>query len=205
MEKATSNILEECSKLFLHQGVKSVSVEEISRAANTSKKELYSLFENKEGIIKAWIRYDLLLIDEKNNYYRENEQNAVAEILAATQYTSDRFRNISPVLFFDLQKYYKSIYEYMVQIQQEICFQCILQNLERGIDEGLYRTEIDQNVVSRLWFSKILLVQDSTLFPLAEYSLQTLLYQFMELHVRSIATPKGIELFNSITNQSQKR
>lgn len=201
MEKINSNLLEACSELFLHQGIKSVSVDEISRKASVSKKELYCLYENKEGIIKAWINYDLSLIEEKNNYFVETKNDAIAEIFASTQYLVDRFRNISPILFFDLTKYYKSIYDYMTKTQMDICFRCVGGNLQRGINEGFYRSEIDINVVSRIWFSKTLLLQNSTLFPLAEYSFQTLLSQFMELHIRSISTQKGLELLIKQINQ----
>lgn len=197
--------MEACSEIFLQQGIKSVSIDEISRATNTSKKDLYELFENKEGIIKAWIDYDLLLIEKKNEEYKENKDNAVAEIFASTQYLVDRFRNISPVLFFDLTKYYKLIYDYMNKAQMEVCFRCIGDNLKRGVQEKYYRASIDTNVVSKVWFSKCQLLQNSTLFPLEEYSFQNLLSQFMELHIRSIATPKGLELFNTIINQSEKR
>ena len=74
-------------------------------------------------------------------------------------------------------------------------------NLRRGVDEGLYRPEIDRDVVAKVYLSKIQGILDQSggrpLIP----GLSKLLGEAMVYHLHGIATKKGIEYLKKRMNE----
>lgn len=197
MKQPDNIILERTSQLFVEQGVKSVSMGDIAKYCGCSKKELYALYASKEELVDQTFEHDL----EKNKFFIEHLadkcENAILEIFDMHNFFLERFANINPVVFFDLTKYYHQLFREKNEKRKKICTTFLERNLERGIKEGLYREDLDKEVVSRLWFSKIELMQGHELFPLEQFSFRYILLKFSELHVRSIATQKGTEILNN--------
>jgi hypothetical protein len=76
-----------------------------------------------------------------------------------------------------------------------------LSNLKRGIEQGLYRKNLDVNFISRIYFNSILSIKDQDLFPLNQFNSISLMHNFLEYHLRGICTPKGNEYLNKISNK----
>lgn len=74
-------------------------------------------------------------------------------------------------------------------------------NLRRGVDEGLYRPEVDRDVVAKVYLSKIQGILDQSggrpLIP----GLSKLLGEAMVYHLHGIATNKGIEYLKKRMNE----
>ena len=66
-------------------------------------------------------------------------------------------------------------------------------NLESGINQGMYRTDIHVDVIAKLVMSRVDALVDDELFPLTEYDFRQLLKENRVYHIRGIATEKGIE------------
>ena len=52
---------------------------------------------------------------------------------------------------------------------------CVINNLKRGIETGLFRKEIDLEFISRIYFNGMLGIKDKDLFPLKDYSMNLLM------------------------------
>ena len=66
-------------------------------------------------------------------------------------------------------------------------------SLKRGVETGLFRSEIDIDFVTRIFHNGIRGIQDLELFPVEKYKNEHLLIQFTEYHLRAICTQQGIE------------
>ena len=69
---------------------------------------------------------------------------------------------------------------------------CVTENLEKGIEMGIYRENIDVDFISRIYFIGITGIKDNDMFPIKNYVMKTLMNQYLEYHLRGICTPKGI-------------
>jgi hypothetical protein len=96
-------------------------------------------------------------------------------------------------LQYQLQKYYPKIYASLTQKQFDVMQVCVLNNLKKGIEDGLYREHIDLEFTSRIYFNGMVGIKDKDLFPLTNYSMNTLMNHYLEYHIRGIATEKGVE------------
>ena len=94
---------------------------------------------------------------------------------------------------YQLQKYYPKIYASLKQKQFHVMQDCVINNLKKGIETGLYRENIDLEFISRIYFNGMVGIKDKDLFPLNDYSMKTLMNYYLEYHLRGICTEKGIE------------
>jgi len=79
--------------------------------------------------------------------------------------------------------------------------ECVIDNLKKGIELGLYRPNIDLEFISRIYFNGLTGIKDNDMFPLKNYSMKTLLNFYYEYHLRGICTAKGIK---QLENQLEK-
>ncbi len=185
-----------CMRLFQQRGLRSVSIEEIVRETSWSKKEIYQNFTNKEGLIKEVLAVDLHELAHTISEIQNTSENAIYELIQMNHYYRDKFAQINPVMFFDLQKYYSSIAKEYEQDRCAINSEFFSKNIRRGISEQLYRNDFDEDLVHKLWFRKIELVKEVIFFESNGQDVCKLAQEITELHLRSIATPEGVEFIN---------
>ncbi|MFT5258094.1 MAG: hypothetical protein ACI9KF_001734 [Arenicella sp.] len=102
---------------------------------------------------------------------------------------------------YQLQKHYPSIYVSLKKKQFHVMQETIQDNLQRGIDSGLFRTTMDIDFTSRIYFNGMIGIKDQQLFPLKKYSMNTLMNYYLEYHLRAISTLKGL---NQLEHQLKK-
>jgi TetR/AcrR family transcriptional regulator, cholesterol catabolism regulator len=67
-------------------------------------------------------------------------------------------------------------------------------NLERGIEEGLYRPEINVDVIAKLRLEGVMAAFNQELFPSNKYNLATLNKEIMEHFLFGVSSLKGYKL-----------
>ena len=96
----------------------------------------------------------------------------------------------SPV--YQLKKYYPETYKKIMA--QEFCLfkDCLSNNVEKGIRDGLFRANINVEQIVKFYFSLIMSVHDSDLYTYSKNTINKLELNVLEYHTRAIATKKGI-------------
>jgi len=98
-------------------------------------------------------------------------------------------------LNFDLQKYYPEIYKAYTQEKKKIVMQQIKQNLRLGITQGLYRSDLDIDLIASLYIQKIKDLHDPDFYSSGKFSYQKVFKVMFENHIRGIANEEGIRYF----------
>lgn len=196
VEEKGQTIQKCCLDLFQKKGLRRVSIEDIVRESNLSKKELYEQFENKEGVIRSVLIQDLEEIKLQLEQVKEEADNAIEEMTNLHNFYSQRYSQVNPVLFFDLNKYYTQIAK---QVHEDRCAfneNFINHNLRRGQEEGLYRTDFNEDIVIMLWKLKIETIKNQILYDGGSVPIFGLAQEITELHLRSIASELGMKYMN---------
>ncbi|MDA0937812.1 MAG: TetR/AcrR family transcriptional regulator [Bacteroidetes bacterium] len=190
-------ILERAVQDFLSYGFKNVTMDDLAQKLGISKKTIYEYFDNKNQLVfeASHAIFDTVMADITNIYKQEtNPIQGLFEIKKiALKFLIDDQR--SPQ--YQLQKYYPKIYSELKEKELTVLGSQFKKSLEKGIKTGLFRSEIDTDFVTRLYFNGIRGIRDISLFPVKKYKIEKLLIQYFEYHFRAIATPKGLELFQS--------
>jgi len=80
-----------------------------------------------------------------------------------------------------------------------------LENLRRGIEEGVYRSDIQKDIVAKNRIESVFLVFDPDLFPHSRYSMSEVNFELALLFLHGIATEKGKELIEKYTKERTKK
>ena len=187
--------------LFRRIGIRSVSMDDIARELGVSKKTLYQVVDNKEqlvGMVLSEQTCNDLDVMERN---REEAADAIDELLRNSRHFIRLIRSVSPTAMHDLQKYYPEIFHSRVKEHQKALLEGVKQNLRRGIAEGIYRSDIDADVIAHLYVGMTMMVMDRNVFPAYERPLSDILHQHSTYHFNGIVNEAGYERVKTYLQQ----
>ncbi|MCX7548441.1 TetR/AcrR family transcriptional regulator [Xanthomarina sp. F1114] len=196
-------ILINAADMFLNYGFKSVTMDDIANNIGISKKTIYQHFDTKSKLIEATTLYMFEFIAHGIDCICALNKNPIDEIFEIKKFTMEHLKDEKSSPQHQLQKYYPKIFDKLKTNQFCIMQDCVTNNLTRGVKEGYYRDSININFISRLYFNTMMCLKDPELFPLNDFSMRTLMDNFLEYHIRGISTEKGILKLNSIININQ--
>ena len=196
-EKIVNGALE----LFKHMGVKSVNMDEVATSLGISKKTLYVHFDNKQDLVHHCFQKHYDLVSEMINTSAAQFDNAIDELFAIDESCSLVMKQTNPYLLGELKRYYPNTWTLIEQLKQKVLFDILKNNLNKGIEQQIYRNEIDVNIIAKLMISRIDALINDELFPLTHYDFRKLLTENRIYHIRGIATPKGINYLEKKINE----
>lgn len=196
------NIINKATELFLTLGFKSVTMDDIANELGISKKTIYVHFENKTKLVEATTLEMFELIAKGIDEICHLEKDPIEEIYDIKKLVMEHLKDEKSSPYHQLQKYYPKIFNSLRSKQYGLMEDCVADNLNRGITLGLYRDNIQIEFISKIYFTCIMALKDKQLFPLINFSMNSLMDHYLEYHVRGICTPKGLEVLIRINNQS---
>lgn len=184
--------------LFRRYGLRSVTMDDIARELGISKKTLYQHFENKGDLIEQVIRRSIECERELIEQIVQSAGNALEEMVFLARFVIRQLRELPPTLMYDLQKYYREAWNMLRELHFGYIQQVIENNLRRGMEEGIYREDIEPAIIARLYVIKVNNIVDEELFPLSEYDREMLFRQNIHYHIRGIVSAKGGRMFEKL-------
>jgi AcrR family transcriptional regulator len=195
-------IINTAAELFLNLGFKSVTMDDIANELGISKKTIYSHFSTKTKLVEASTFHVLSEISCGIETIISQEKNAIKELFNIKNFTMKHLKDNKSSPQFQLKKYYPKVYNLVQNNHLQIMEGCAINNLEKGIKNGLYREEISLEFISKIYFVGMLGIKDEYHFPLEKYSQNKLLENFLEYHLRAIVTEKGLKTLTTILHSS---
>lgn len=187
-------IISKAADLFMRYGIKSVTMDDIARELGISKKTLYEHVSNKSDLIEQIFEQKITEEKEMMTQFRVTSSDAIEEILNITKFVLKTLRHLSPTTVYDLQKYYRSTWKLMESLHCNHYYDLIRDNLERGIAQGVYRDNLNPDIVAKLYVGSSDLVTNDQWFPVRDYRVDDLFIQHMNYHLHGIASAKGLNL-----------
>lgn len=171
-------------------------MDDIALQLAMSKKTLYKWFENKDELVQAVIKLHLEANECGCEEMSQAATNAVDELLRIMELNKRLFSQLHPSVFFDLQKYHPAAWNLFNEHKTTFILAKVKANIWRGMEEGLFRAELDIEVMSRLRLAQIELVFDSDIFPPDQFNVGEVQLECLEHFMLGIATLKGHKLIN---------
>lgn len=188
-------ILEKTIKLFYEFGIRNLNMDDISRNLGISKKTLYLYVKSKEDLIEKIFLYDQLRWDREMAKIVNKEMNAIEILVQVSLMVFDEMGRFDPKLTWELKKYYEPIFQdFMVRKQNHI-YSNISKNIIKGIAEGLYRSDVNVELVAGLYVRNLVMMHNKDFCIAEDITLEQLIEVMFENHIRAIATPEGIAYF----------
>lgn len=184
-------IIAKASDLFLKLGFKSVTMDDIAGEMCISKKTIYKYFCNKEVLVEESTSMVHRQVHEIIDTIVAKNYNAIHENFEIREMFRDMFKNnmdTSPI--YQLKKHYPEIYQNVLSNEIEQCTQYFRVNIEKGIQEGLYREDLNIDIYVKFYYTLIFHINETTI---SEREAQEIELEALEYHTRAMATEKGIQ------------
>ena len=194
-------VLHKADELFRTYGIRSVTMDDIAKALGISKKTLYQSYSDKDLLIQETV--DMTI----SNHYSGilsckgiAAENAIHEQFAINELLGKMMHGINPIMFYDLQKNYPSIWNKFSEFRNTKVLAEIQDNISRGIKEGLYRNDFDVLVQSKMRLAEIDSCFKYDVFPPSSFSIVQVMKQSTEMFMYGMVTLKGYKLINQYKN-----
>jgi len=189
-------ILSAADELFNRYGIKSVTMDDISKSLGMSKKTIYQHFQDKNELVLTLVQRTIEEHQTKFNEATKSARNAVEEIVRMMQFTSDTFSRANPNKFYDLQKYHPAGWQLFRQYKEEIVMNQVIANLEKGRKQGLYRMDFSIKILTRLRLEEIEMAMHPQYYTDDRLSMHEVQVQLLDHYLHGICTLKGHKLLN---------
>ena len=193
MDIKKKEILEQALKLFMRLGVKSMTMDDVATHLRVSKKTLYEHFTDKNDLVEQ-------VVANVCRHHRTNIDaicarglNAIDENHEITKFIVSQIGGVHASVQFDLQKYPPKAWEILDHSEQNDIHRCVTSNLKKGLKDGLYRDDLDVEVITRLYIARMDVTWDGRVFPPEQFNISEVLWKHFEYHIRVIASKKGLD------------
>lgn len=202
--EAKDRILLKAHDLFNRYGIRSVSMDDLAAQLGMSKKTLYQSYTDKDSLVDDV--FSSVIEENRDNccYAQDQASNALQEVFMAFDKVMKMFSEMNPSVLFDMEKYHPKTYKKFKEFQNGFLYKMISANLNRGIEEGLYRENIDVDTLSRFRIYSVMLPFNSEVFPENRTKLVQIELVLFEHFLSGIATPKGLKMIQKYFNQRLK-
>lgn len=193
MDERMSSIMVSVRKLFLKYGLRSVTMDDIARELGVSKKTLYVHFKDKTDLVVNVVNQFIGSIKENISHVVTKDLNAIEQSFDISRQVGEEISIIQPTVFFDLKKYYPEAWILYEEFKNQFLTDIIRNNLKKGLEEGLYREDMDINIIAISYTNIINMVFDSEIYPFRDYNFRDVYLEIFSYHIHGIASQKGLE------------
>ncbi|GIV33526.1 MAG: TetR family transcriptional regulator [Chitinophagales bacterium] len=193
-----TQILAQSEETFLVYGIKSITMDDLARKMGISKKTLYQFVRDKKDLVRKVMKYHLE--NEKKailQIIRQND-NAIDELFALGQRTLPYLSRINPSVLYDLQKYYPDCWKMFLDFKNTFIYSLVLENLKKGIAQGLYRDDFKPDIVARFYSARTEIVVSQEIFPPPKYALAEVYAEYLKYHLRAISSANGLKYMSKL-------
>ena len=192
METQT-RILTKTHELFMLYGIRSVSMDEIANHLGMSKKTIYQYFKDKDALVEGVINIEIEMHQDEFSKYAAISDNAIHEIFLTLDTVEEMLKHMNPSVMFDLQKYHSTAFEKFRTHKNTFFYEIIKANIERGKQEGLFRADIDIDVLTRYRLANMFLMFDFEHFPSNKFTPIQIISETTDNFLHGMSTQAGLK------------
>lgn len=197
------NIIDKAAELFLTLGFKSVTMDDIAQEMGISKKTIYVHFANKTKLVEA-VTFALFdTICDGIDGICEASNNPIEELYDIKMFVMHHLKNEKSSPQFQLKKYYPQIHDALKVKQFAKMHDSVKESLQKGVDTKLFRSNINIDFISRMYFNGMIGIKDDAIFPKEIYTMDYLMESYLEYHLRAIVTDNGLNILNKFITSNQ--
>ena len=185
-------IIKQATRMFLCNGIKSVTMDMIASQLGISKRTLYENFKEKNELLLACLENQEKEKMARLEVYLTNRKNVIDFLLNVYGDILRFMRNTSPMFFVDMERYYPRVND-KYENDKECHKQSIIDLLKEGVGEGVIRADTNIEIVATLLTFQFELLKKSDQIFNSKYTFTEIFETIIKSFIRGIATPEGVK------------
>ena len=191
-------IIEGAAELFKNFGIKSVTMDSLANQFGISKRTIYEVFSDKDDLLMAVLSRLARQQKDLAKKILDESDNSIVAIFRMLEINRDNFQSMSPAFQSDLKKYHHNVLMKNIDNIEMPDYRIHFQIIEKGIKEGLFRKEINPDLVNRCLYNLGRSIMDNDLYPYELHSRREVIRNIFFNYLRGISTSKGLDLINKL-------
>jgi AcrR family transcriptional regulator len=200
-QELLQKIVSKAKELFLSIGIRSITMEDVAKSLGISKKTIYSVCANKAELVHLCVKEDIISRKIEIEKIFNSNLNAVEEMMHAGIIVSQTLKKLHVSVLYDLQKYFPETWQLLYDYKFQFVREQIKNNILKGIKENHYRSDIDADLISRMYIINMDNIFNLEIFPPNQYDFVKLYKSLLEYHLHAICTPQGTETLLNINEK----
>jgi len=196
-------ILQTAETLFRKFGIRSVTMDEIASELGISKKTIYQNFEDKDSIVHEIARLNMMCDIEESERIHKESANPIEQVFREATLLRKQASTINPAVFYDLKKYHPKTWQLFQEYNKVNFLEIVKNNLREGIEQGLYRAEIDIEILARLRLEEVEFAFNKDVFPPEKFNQTEVHTTFIDHYLRGIMTQKGLDFYEKCKQDAE--
>ena len=190
MNLELNNLLEKVSSLYNRYGIRSITMDDAAHELGISKKTLYKFVSDKSDLVEKVMLFELS--NKRPNPGDPKKRNAIEDLFWVNKMINQTIKDTNPSKEYDLQKYYPAIYKKIHEAKTKKIMVSMLANLRKGKKENLYRKELDEDIIARMYLLRVHRIPNNEIITASEFTSSKFIYEMFVYHIRGIASSKGV-------------
>ena len=195
MNDKVQGILSHVSKLYHRYGIKSVTMDDVAHHLCISKKTLYEYFQDKKDLVTKVLDAEhsgnCMVFEE----IMKRKLNAIEELFEMYKSIKKMIQDYNQSMDYDIRKYYPDLYTRVREARRSAMVGNSLINMKKGKKEGLYRKDLNEDILARLHMFRIENLADNELFSTDELNSFEVFHELFVYHLQGIMSSKGRDFF----------
>ena len=184
-------IITEAFTLFIKYGIRSVTMDQISRHLGISKRTLYENFEDKTELLQKSLDYlSSIKQDEAWELVRKSN-NVIETIYLLARKGAEMKQLVNPLFFEDIRKYYPELHTMLISESRSRNYSLTRTLLIKGISDGLFKDDLNIEMVNHYLHQVMNMVMNEKIFPKDKYRHEEIFNNIIMPYLIGISTSKG--------------
>lgn len=194
--KTKNRILKGAEELFFKYGIKSITMDDISKHLAISKKTIYQYFDDKNQVVETLMKERMRLNECEVEQIAKESDNVIMEVFGLMKHLSAMFSQMNPNLFYDLQKYHPDSWKLFKEFKEECVERMVENSIKKGIKDGLVRSDINPKIIARMRMEMVEIGFNPQIFPPDKFKMLDVQLASLDHFLHGICTIKGHKLIN---------
>ena len=195
MANLKEDILKAATPRMQQVGIRSVSVDDLCKELGISKKTFYVYFPSKDDLVQAILhKHEQKVAHDLDNALSKRTITQVIVEWAKIAQSTQKKDLKTPAMMYDLEKYYPQLFAAHKKVMRQTAEKILVRFLEKGVSEGIFRAEIDVDVVAMMFLDmQYRLLDLMTGGQMTKEEVHRIGRQRMDIMMRGILTHEGFE------------
>jgi len=196
-----ARIVKVASDLYLRQGIKRVTMDDVAHALRISKRTLYEVFREKEELVIDCVKLQRQEFQKQVDEFHSQGSNVLESTLKTIHFAMRQYTETSK-LFFDDVNIYPQVKELILK-DRENKREASLAYFKLGVEQGLFLPDLDYDIIATLNDYQTRMLMENTSFKGHPVTLvaETILLTFL----RGIVTDKGRQILDNFYQEHHQQ
>ncbi|MGB5989799.1 MAG: hypothetical protein WBG43_08685 [Marinifilaceae bacterium] len=189
-------LLIKARKFLAKNGLEEVKWEKLSQEG-ISLKEMARHFNTPEDLVTTILQHEREAFENIFKEYNFTKYNAIDVLLLVSKEINENLFYINPSITKDLSNLFPNIYIKHTKERETFVKEKIQHNINNGINQGIYKQELDPNSTPNTVWSEILKLYDTESLSGDGFSFTSIIEKLLNTYIKYVANEDGLNFYRN--------